>query len=219
MQYYKYEVRKVPGQCCWVDTNGNVYHEAGGRLIDAKIFVNHQGYVIADVEAEDTKLGCRNKKIPYVHRLVALAFYDNPKNQPVVHHIDGDTQNNFAGNLMQCTYQYNNTVDGTSFRGGKTRSENRKTLGLKGSKRPVLWIDNDLHVHVMDSVKSFALAAGTTQQNGSDVLKKIQSKYGIHMYIDQIKDINDIFAGNEIFKVPSKLYKIYDILNPVNKII
>ena len=42
-----------------------------------------------------------------VHRLVAIAFLDNPYNYPEINHIDENPQNNCVNNLEWCTRKYN----------------------------------------------------------------------------------------------------------------
>lgn len=48
----------------------------------------------------------RDKRIS-VHRLVAIAFIDNPLNLKFVNHKDEDKTNNHANNLEWCTAKYN----------------------------------------------------------------------------------------------------------------
>lgn len=49
----------------------------------------------------------KNVKHEAVHRLVAMAFLENPKGLPEVNHKDEDPQNNTVENLEWCSRQYN----------------------------------------------------------------------------------------------------------------
>lgn len=49
----------------------------------------------------------KNYKNMFVHRLVALAFIDNPENKPFVDHIDQNPRNNNVTNLRWCTMSEN----------------------------------------------------------------------------------------------------------------
>lgn len=62
---------------------------------------NHKGYPIVYL-SKDGK-----QKTITVHRLVAMAFIDNPLSLPQVNHKDGCKTNNRADNLEWCTNNYN----------------------------------------------------------------------------------------------------------------
>lgn len=48
-----------------------------------------------------------SKKSALVHRLVAEAFLDNPKNLPMVNHKDSNPANNYFRNLEWCDQKHN----------------------------------------------------------------------------------------------------------------
>ena len=65
-------------------------------------FIMNRGY--------QTVTLCKNSKLKshHIHRLVAEAFLDNPKNLPQVNHKDENKLNNKVENLEWCTPSYNN---------------------------------------------------------------------------------------------------------------
>lgn len=65
----------------------------------------------------------------YIHRLVALAFIENPNNFPEVNHKDENTFNNCVDNLEWCTSKYNANY------GNRTE----KCIGFK--RKPVIKVE------------------------------------------------------------------------------
>ena len=66
-----------------------------------KSFIGNSGYPTVD-------LWKNNKGTKHsVHRLVCIAFLDNPDNKPTVNHIDGNKENNEISNLEWNTYSEN----------------------------------------------------------------------------------------------------------------
>ncbi|WP_207758096.1 NUMOD4 domain-containing protein [Clostridium botulinum] len=109
-------------------------HKLKGRI--RKFKQNKDGYFEISL--------CKDGERGYyrVHRLVALAFLDNPSKFPLVNHKDCNRTNNIVSNLEWCTEQYNVTysdakekmVANTNY---KTREMkyNRKELAKKQCKR------------------------------------------------------------------------------------
>lgn len=83
-----------------VSNYGRVWNVKTQRYLGGT--VNNHGYKIITVTAKNGK-----RKKESVHRLVALAFIDNPENLPFVNHKDENKTNNNVENLEWCSAEYN----------------------------------------------------------------------------------------------------------------
>ena len=83
----------------FVDMEGRVYsNRKFNNLTELKQHTTgHKGYSKVKID----------KKSYFVHRLVAIAFLDNPENKETVNHIDGNKSNNHVSNLEWCTRSEN----------------------------------------------------------------------------------------------------------------
>lgn len=99
-----------------------------------------------------------------VHRLVAMAFVENPDNLPVIDHIDGDRHNNDASNLRWCTqgdnlhYSYQNGRE-TVF----TRAYVRKHQA-RATSRPVIRSDGEEFPSVVAASRALGLSESAVSQ-------------------------------------------------------
>lgn len=83
-----------------ISEDGKVINAKTGRNL--KQSINHNGYLQLTITTQKGKsLNLR------VHRLVAIAFIDNPDNKPEVNHIDGVKTNNHHSNLEWCSKREN----------------------------------------------------------------------------------------------------------------
>ena len=88
------KVRRISG---WGNKN-NGWRQATGLV---KLETNKSGYMRIKL----SKNGIRTWYL--VHRLVALAFIENPDEKPYVNHKDGNKANNSVDNLEWCTSREN----------------------------------------------------------------------------------------------------------------
>ena len=91
--------QSIPGYPGYqVSKTGKVVNHIGNELT---LVLHHKGYL--KVQLSNNAVA----KMFFVHRLVAMAFVDNPDNLPQVNHLDGNKQNNYYINLEWCTQSQN----------------------------------------------------------------------------------------------------------------
>ena len=115
----------------WKDGWGNPCIRKGKVLAPQP---NSRGYKRIELKANG------KKERHFVHRLVAIAFVENPNNLPVVNHKDFNIVNNCADNLEWTTqngnYQYS-FVRGRYERTAKWKAKQKETMLKKVGKAVV----------------------------------------------------------------------------------
>lgn len=121
---------------------------------------------------------CKNgqKKEYRVHRLVAMAFIDNPSNLPQINHKDEDKTNNKASNLEWCTNKYN-----------KRYSCGKKVIGIN---------PKDDFIIVMGATRD-GESLGFSNGNISAAANGKFNKKGNHTY----KGLNWYYIPNDLYNV------------------
>lgn len=87
-----------------ISNQGRVWSTYRQRCL--KPYKNNSGYLATHLIAINGK-----RKNELIHRLVALAFIDNPEGKPEVNHIDRNKENNNVENLEWVTHSENNKID------------------------------------------------------------------------------------------------------------
>lgn len=150
-------------------------HKLKGR--NRKLKQNKDGYFEVSL--------CKDGKRRYylVHRLVALAFLDNPLNLPLVNHKDCNPAKNVISNLEWCTEQYNTTyadakdkmVANTDFKSRELKC-NRKEIAKKQCKKVYQYDSNLNLIKEWESIRE----AGRNGFVRSSIVKCCNGKYSKH---------------------------------------
>lgn len=105
---------KVKSVDMYVNCRGGKPRCVKGKELATRI--NNRGYHTVNLWRDNT--GYQTT----VHRLVAIAFIDNPDNKPQVNHIDGNLNNNYVGNLEWVT-DNENKIHSSITTGGTQRPQ------------------------------------------------------------------------------------------------
>lgn len=134
---------------------------------ELKPFINSLGYLQVDLRDVNGK-----RKEMLVHRLVALSFLPNPKNLPVINHIDEDPRNNMLGNLEWMT-QKDNCNHGT--RNKRISETKKKEVIVKDAQGNVV----DRINGIIDCALKYKISTYFIRlsRNGTDLIKKKLSKF------------------------------------------
>jgi len=88
-----------------INPRGDIYIKSEYRLMAKSL--DGRGYYKVRLTNEN------GTKTITLHRLIALHFIPNPRNYPVVNHIDGNPLNNNLSNLEWCSLNYNSQTENT----------------------------------------------------------------------------------------------------------
>ena len=129
-----------------VSNLGKVRNIKSGRIIKPQL--NRNGYLM-HLLYENNK-----QKHLYLHRIIAIAFIDNPEKKPQVNHIDENKLNNDLSNLEWCTVREN------LIHGSRT-----KRVAEKLSKKVIQLDLNDNVLNEFESMKQAERETGVLVGN------------------------------------------------------
>ena len=109
--------------------------------------------------------GNGNKKWYPVHRLVGMAFLDNPDNLPQINHKDENKENNRVDNLEWCTNEYNINY------GTKNERTAKANYCCPTTSKKVYSVDADGNKEYFDSIGEAERKTGLQHGNIVKVLK------------------------------------------------
>ena len=115
----------------------------------------------------------------YLHRLVALAFLENPLNKPCVNHIDGDKLNSHFSNLEWCTNEENNdhAVRIGLVKRGRTIKPYVSERTEWGGFKPVIDLNTGIFWKVEDVAKSLNVSLKSVRRMLAEERKPNTTQY------------------------------------------
>lgn len=145
-----------------------------------------------------------------IHRLIALAYIQNPDKKPIINHLDGNKHNNSLNNLEWCTYSENNihAIETGLRKNFKRKSED--SYFCKHNKKDVVLVCECLQNG--ESPGSIAKKYGF----GKDFIYKIRRKeawkeIASNYTFPTVKKFSNIFTLKEIEEMKKLFEKGYTV--------
>ena len=153
----------------WLPVPGYPLYQVSsfGRVKSCNLYSHSQPIIMHSWPDKDGHMKVRLSKDGkasnvFVHRLVAIAFIPNPKNLPIVNHLDENPANNRIENLEWCTALENTVYN---------KMPTRRAAALR---RPI--IQKDLNGHVVKIWSSRAEIEAKTEYFGGNITLVCQGK-------------------------------------------
>lgn len=144
-----------------VSNLGNIKNDLTNKVLSQRV---QQGYKHITLTLNNGKIkSCR------VHRLVAIAFIDNPENKPYVNHIDCDRSNNIVTNLEWVTSSENSQ---------KAVAEGRYFINNSRLRAVVQYDLNGNKIRTFESASEAARQLNLQQSKITECCKKNRRRTG-----------------------------------------
>jgi len=168
-----------------VSNLGKVRNKKTGRILKTN---SKGGYLYISIYPNNTNT---NRKSIGIHRLVAIAFIDNPENKPQVNHLDKNRSNNIYTNLEWTTAKENNVHRSTGVI--QTTNQNIKVWCVDKDTNEKLQLFNSLEEASKWLVDNNFLKDCHTRRTGiSSVIRGIQKlSYGFKWVVKEQENLEN----------------------------